>query len=308
MILTRQAARLRQGLGTRARAGRRARRRPTTSPTRCSPSPARSSTSTAPPAGRLVLATTTPDDMIRPLAAAPGLRRRRRHPLRPRPRRPLRRHHRRRVRLGQGQARARCAGGRPTTTSTLADSWAYSDSFYDLPLLRRGRAPGGGQPRSRGCWPSPRCAAGRCCTSTCPTGVPKVPLLNIEPQRLVQAVVRPELLPWVRFDIDGRRPHPRGRAGHHRRQPPQLLRPARPSAPRFARRGRPVRFLGKQEVFDAPVVGQVARALGGIRVDRGTRLRRAADGGSRRPGQRRARGRSCPQGTIPRGGRSSTPC
>ena len=31
-----------------------------------------------------------------------------------------------------------------------------------------------------------------------------------------------------------------------------------------------MRFLGKREVFDAPVVGPVARALGGIRVDRAT--------------------------------------
>jgi putative phosphoserine phosphatase/1-acylglycerol-3-phosphate O-acyltransferase len=38
----------------------------------------------------------------------------------------------------------------------------------------------------------------------------------------------------------------------------------------FARRGRAVRFLGKREVFDAPVVGQMARAMGGIRVDRAT--------------------------------------
>ena len=38
----------------------------------------------------------------------------------------------------------------------------------------------------------------------------------------------------------------------------------------FARSGRTVRFLGKKEVFDVPVVGQLATAMGGIRVDRGT--------------------------------------
>ena len=38
----------------------------------------------------------------------------------------------------------------------------------------------------------------------------------------------------------------------------------------LAKRGRPVRFLGKKEVFDAPVVGQLAKAMGGIRVERGT--------------------------------------
>ena len=31
-----------------------------------------------------------------------------------------------------------------------------------------------------------------------------------------------------------------------------------------------MRFLGKKEVFDAPVVGDIAKAMGGIRVDRGT--------------------------------------
>ena len=38
----------------------------------------------------------------------------------------------------------------------------------------------------------------------------------------------------------------------------------------IAKSGRTVRFLGKKEVFDVPVVGQVAKAFGGIRVDRGT--------------------------------------
>ena len=33
-----------------------------------------------------------------------------------------------------------------------------------------------------------------------------------------------------------------------------------------AKTGRPVRFLGKKEVFDAPVVGQLAAAMGGIRT------------------------------------------
>ena len=38
-----------------------------------------------------------------------------------------------------------------------------------------------------------------------------------------------------------------------------------------ARLGRPVRFLGKREIFDAPVVGPIASAIGGISVDRGAR-------------------------------------
>ena len=68
----------------------------------------------------------------------------------------------------------------------------------------------------------------------------------------------------------------------------------------IARSGRTVRFLGKKEVFDAPVIGQLATAMGGIRVDRGT--------GSDEPLQAAADALTggevvaiMPQGTIPRG-------
>jgi putative phosphoserine phosphatase/1-acylglycerol-3-phosphate O-acyltransferase len=67
-----------------------------------------------------------------------------------------------------------------------------------------------------------------------------------------------------------------------------------------AKRARPLRFLGKKEVFDAPVVGPLARALGGIRVERGS--------GSDEPLREAARALEggqlvavLPQGTIPRG-------
>jgi putative phosphoserine phosphatase/1-acylglycerol-3-phosphate O-acyltransferase len=62
-----------------------------------------------------------------------------------------------------------------------------------------------------------------------------------------------------------------------------------------------VRFLGKKEVFDAPVVGQAARAMGGIRVDRGT----GSAGDSLSLATRALRAGEMvavmPQGTIPRG-------
>jgi putative phosphoserine phosphatase/1-acylglycerol-3-phosphate O-acyltransferase len=68
----------------------------------------------------------------------------------------------------------------------------------------------------------------------------------------------------------------------------------------FARAGRPVRFLGKKELFDVPLVGDVFRAFGGIRVDRGS--------GSDEPLQEAAAALKAgelvtimPQGTIPRG-------
>ena len=68
----------------------------------------------------------------------------------------------------------------------------------------------------------------------------------------------------------------------------------------MAQSGRSGRFLGKREVFDAPIVGATARWLGGIRVDRGT--------GSDEPLTAAARALEAgeiitlmPQGTIPRG-------
>ncbi len=61
-----------------------------------------------------------------------------------------------------------------------------------------------------------------------------------------------------------------------------------------------MRFLGKKEVFDAPIVGQIAKAMGGIRVERGT--------GSDEPLAEAALALEAgelvammPEGTIPRG-------
>ncbi|HET9690819.1 MAG TPA: 1-acyl-sn-glycerol-3-phosphate acyltransferase [Acidimicrobiales bacterium] len=68
----------------------------------------------------------------------------------------------------------------------------------------------------------------------------------------------------------------------------------------IAASGRRARFLGKKEVFDVPVAGSVGKALGGIRVDRGT--------GSDEPLDRAVAAlvggdliAMAPQGTIPRG-------
>jgi putative phosphoserine phosphatase/1-acylglycerol-3-phosphate O-acyltransferase len=68
----------------------------------------------------------------------------------------------------------------------------------------------------------------------------------------------------------------------------------------IGRSGRAARFLGKKEVFDAPIVGPIAAAMGGIRVDRSS--------GSDEPLQAAADALAggemvalMPQGTIPRG-------
>jgi putative phosphoserine phosphatase/1-acylglycerol-3-phosphate O-acyltransferase len=124
-------------------------------------------------------------------------------------------------------------------------------------------------------------------------------VIGVEPQRIGLALVRPELFPYVSFDIAGIEHLPsEGPAivvGNHRSYFDPVA-----MAVTLAKHGRPVRFLGKKEVFDAPVVGQIAKAMGGIRVDRGT--------GSDEPLAEAAAALNggevvslMPEGTIPRG-------
>jgi putative phosphoserine phosphatase/1-acylglycerol-3-phosphate O-acyltransferase len=246
---------------------------------------------------RLVLATTTPDDMIRPLAERLGF------DDVVATRYGLDTDGRYDGTIagefvwGKGKLRAVRAWAADHGV-TLDASWAYSDSFYDNPLLGAVGHPVAVNPDPRLLalatvrrWPVVHLDV--------PAGVPKVPLLNIEPQRVVQTVVRPELLPWVRFDFTGIDRIPEAGpaiivANHRSYFDPLALGAV------FARRGRAVRFLGKREVFDAPVVGQIARALGGIRVDRTS--------GSDEPLVEAAAALASgelvailPQGTIPRG-------
>jgi putative phosphoserine phosphatase/1-acylglycerol-3-phosphate O-acyltransferase len=180
----------------------------------------------------------------------------------------------------------------------LAQSWAYSDSFYDLPMLGAVGNPVAVNPDPRLIgmalvrrWPIVHLDV--------PAGVPKLPVLGIEPQRAALALVRPELIPYARFAISG--------VDNIPAEGPALVVANHRSyfdivsmAVMLAKRGRPVRFLGKKEVFDAPVVGQVARAMGGIRVERGT----GADEPLAEAAAALAAGELValmPQGTIPRG-------
>ena len=178
----------------------------------------------------------------------------------------------------------------------VARSWAYSDSYYDLPLL-------GAVQRPVAVNPDPRLAAIAVLRRwpvqflDVPPGVPKV--LGVEPQTATFAFMRNELMPYVRFEVAG--------TEHLPADGPALLCSNHrsyfdPLAVGYtaARRGRPIRFLGKKEVFDAPIVGDIARAMGGIRVERGSGsdepLLEAAD--CLRAGEIVA---ILPQGTIPRG-------
>ncbi|MCU0267936.1 MAG: HAD-IB family hydrolase [Acidimicrobiales bacterium] len=179
---------------------------------------------------------------------------------------------------------------------SLADSYAYSDSYYDAALLGAVGHPVvvNPDPRMRFIalarrWPT--------VFFDVPPGVPK--LAGVEPQQALLPFLRPELVPYARFDIEGTEHLPaRGAAiicGNHRSYfDPMAL------GMTIARRGRPVRFLGKREVFDAPLVGDLARAMGGIRVDRGT----GSDEPLREAAAALAAGELVavmPQGTIPRG-------
>ena len=179
----------------------------------------------------------------------------------------------------------------------LAASWAYSDSFFDIPLLERVEHPTVVNPDPRMFvmatlrrWPIRYLDK--------PPGVPKL-LGTVEPAQALLPLARPELIPYARFDISGTDKIPEAGGcivvANHRSYFDTLV-----MAVTIARSGRPVRFLGKKEVFDAPVIGQLATALGGIRVERGSGsdepLRAAAE--AVEAGELVA---LMPQGTIPRG-------
>ncbi|HLX88824.1 MAG TPA: HAD-IB family hydrolase, partial [Acidimicrobiales bacterium] len=178
----------------------------------------------------------------------------------------------------------------------LRASHAYSDSVFDLPLLSIIGHPHAVNPDRRlrllatvRRWPIEHWDR--------PAGVPKV--LGFEPYHALRPFVRPEAFPYARFSVEGTEHIPaRGPAlvaSNHRSYFDVAA-----LAIVAARLGRPVRFLAKRELFDAPVVGQLARALGGISVDRGQRsdaplrdARRALEAGEVVV--------ILPQGTIPRG-------
>ncbi len=178
----------------------------------------------------------------------------------------------------------------------VAESWAYSDSFFDVPLLSAVGHPVAVNPDLRlqavafvRRWPVRHLDA--------PPGVPKV--LGVEPFDLLRPFLNPAAYPYARFDIAGADRIPRSGpvivVANHRSYFDVAT-----MAVTVGQAGRPIRFLGKAEVFDAPVIGPLARALGGIRVERGSGsdepLRAAAE--AIEGGELVA---LMPQGTIPRG-------
>ncbi len=180
----------------------------------------------------------------------------------------------------------------------LADSWAYSDSFYDTPMLAAVGNPVVVNPDPRMVlmaaarrWPTVNLDVS--------PGVVKIPVIGLEVQELAQRFVTTSAYPYARFRFEhvDRIPTdgPCILVANHRSYfdiaALSLL---------IAKAGRPARFLGKKEVFDAPIVGQIAAAMGGIRVDRAT----GSDEPLRAAVEAIAGGEMValmPEGTIPRG-------
>ena len=178
----------------------------------------------------------------------------------------------------------------------LRESHAYSDSFFDVPLLL---AVGHPHPLNA----DPRLMAVALARRwpleywDRPAGIPS--LVGWEPYHLARQFFRPQAFPYARFSLGGVETIPDHGpvllASNHRSYFDVVA-----IGLVAARLGRPVRFMAKQEVFDAPVVGPLARALGGIPVERGS--------GSGDPMRRAAAALRAgevvivlPQGTIPRG-------
>lgn len=178
----------------------------------------------------------------------------------------------------------------------LAESYAYSDSFFDIPMLSKVGNPVAVNPDPRlfavavlRRWPRVWFNA--------PEGVPKP--AGIELQEIVQKIAQPQLWPWMDIQLRQIENLPAEGAAimtpNHRSYLDPLL-----VAHAASRRDRAARFLSKKEVTDAPIVGNVVKALGAIRVDRGS--------GSEQPMNEAARLLEAeelvalfPQGTIPRG-------
>ena len=177
-----------------------------------------------------------------------------------------------------------------------ADCWAYSDSYYDSPLLDTVGHPVAVNPDARlaataalNDWPIRSLDK--------PAGIAS--MAGLELQDLFRPFLRPELIPNAIVTVSGVEHIPsEGGAiivANHRSEFDPLV-----MITTVARSGRNARYMGKREVFDLPVIGPLLQAGGGIPVDRGS--------GNDEPLQAAAAAVAggdlvvmFPQGTIPRG-------
>lgn len=199
------------------------------------------------------------------------------------------------IAAGRGKLSA-ARGWAAANGASLKRSYFYSGSFADAPLFAEVGRPVVVDP-------DPRLAAlawlkgWKTRSLKAPTGVPTV--AGVELQALGRPLARPELIPYAKFEFHGLDNIPQEGAaivvGNHRSYFDSVA-----VGLALAQTGRNARFLGKKEVFDAPLVGTLARWIGGIRVERGT--------GSDEPLEAAAEALRAgeliglmPQGTIPRG-------
>lgn len=178
----------------------------------------------------------------------------------------------------------------------LRGSWAYSDSYYDAPLLNAVGHPTAVNPdlrlvalaRLKG-WPIRHLDL--------PDGVLKI--AGRELQSWTRPFQRPELLVNVHLDLEGIERIPREgpviAVFNHRSYFDATV-----VGSVLGRTGRSFRFLGKKEVFDAPVIGFLSKMAGGIRVNRSSGSDEPLDAAvtALRAGEAVA---LAPEGTIPRG-------
>jgi len=243
---------------------------------------------------RLVLATTSPEDMITPLAKALGFD----DVLATR------------YEVRDGLYTGRVDGGFVWGLGKLnaAKRWAadagenldachaYSDSIYDTPLLASV-----GHPHALN--PDPRLSVLALARRwpieywDRPPGVPSI--AGLEPYHLLRMVIRKPAFPYARFSIEGVDTIPRAGgvivASNHR-----SYFDAAALALVAQEINRPTRFLAKRELFDVGPVGWMLKAIGGIPVDRGSGSAapmRAAEA-SLRAGEVVV---ILPEGTIPQG-------
>ncbi|KGN31367.1 phospholipid biosynthesis protein [Knoellia sinensis KCTC 19936] len=148
----------------------------------------------------------------------------------------------------------------------LAESFAYSDSIFDLPLLEAVGSPAAVNPDPRLTmyavarrWPIVHFDVS--------PGVLKIPVVGVELQRIALEALRSTFFPAARFTLEGVENIPRHGpvilVANHRSYFDLVA-----MAQVVRRSGRAVRFLGKKELFDIPLVGSFFSAAGGIRVDR----------------------------------------
>jgi putative phosphoserine phosphatase / 1-acylglycerol-3-phosphate O-acyltransferase len=181
--------------------------------------------------------------------------------------------------------------------ANLSESWAYSDSYFDAPLLAKVGHPVVVNPdlqlrvtaTIRG-WPVVHFDRS--------DGVSKI--LGRELQEWSRPFMRREIVtPNARIEFEGLENIPASGPAivvfNHRSYFDPIV-----MGLVIAKTGRNVRGLGKKEVFDVPLVGRLMKASGGIRVDRGTGSDEPLDAAiaAIRAGELLM---IAPEGTIPRG-------